>query len=640
MSASHSSAYRIVSALQDRTYIFDDDGFTAANPGAKVVSKIDGGDAADGLFTLELQKLVFDEETGLSTFKKTDVIDTSDMYRYYATPVQGNMGDSITFSFYVSSTKDISCYQFEMDQVVSIPANKTVSLTDIKAKGYRDGSTAAKLDSSSYVLGEEGNGGPWFTAEYIEEDDEWCRGTSLGTAAPSTPGLYCVIVKGNSANKYTGTNKIFFELTNNNIATPPTAVSGLTYNGSYQHGLTGGAGYTVVSGSTTSAVNAGSYSASVVPSSGYVWPDGTATAKTIPWTIAPAKIAIPTAVTGLKYTGSVQYGVTAASGVTLSGTCYATNVGTYYAYAALPNTSTTHNYQWSDYTTGTKTISWSIAKGSLPVSMTNSKDTVFTGTTYDVGYSYAGDGPITAASSNTAVATVAVSASKAVTVTPKAAGVAVITVSAAGTSNCNAASNTIVITVKKPEAAPSGSFINADGSFAGGSNGGVPGSASDAQQAAASYKVTTPSGSSTPTVTYLGGATSGRVTIASTVKDQNGVTYRVTAIAKGALKGTKITKASLGSYVKTIGSSAFSGCSKLTSLTIGKNVTSIGTSAIKGCTKLKAVTVKSSKLTKLGIRNLVKGTKVTTIKCSGLSKQVIDKYAKWAKYYNKKVTVK
>lgn len=497
------------------------------------------------------------------------------------------------------------------EKLASVPTGATLTYNGSNQQGVKDG-VGYTLDGDELTAKDVGE---YYVAATLKDGYAWSDGI-----ASKTRGVDWSIVPAK--------------------VTAPIAKSGLIYNGSYQYGVSSGSGYTLTG--TTYAANAGTYYpvAKLNDKKNYTWSDGTTADRTITWSIAPAKIAIPAAVMGLKYTGSVQYGVTAASGVTLSGTYSATNAGTYTAYASLPNTSTTHNYQWSDYTTGAKAISWSIAKGSLPVSMTSSKATIYTDSTYDVGYSYAGDGAITATSSNTAVATVAMSATKTVTVTPKAAGVAVITVSAAGTSNCLSASSTIVITVSKPAAAPSGSFINADGSFAGGSNGGVPGSASDAQQAAASYKVTTATGSSTATVTYLGGAKSGSATIPSTVKDQNGVTYRVTAVAKSAFKGTKITKVSLGSYVKTIGSSAFSGCSKLTSLTIGKSVSSIGTSAIKGCSKLKTVTLKSSKLSKTSIKNLVKGTKVTTIKCSGLSKQVIAKYLKWAKAYNKMVKVK
>lgn len=233
--------------------------------------------------------------------------------------------------------------------------------------------------------------------------------------------------------------------------------------------------------------------------------------------VLPVQTAVePSANTGLVYNGSYQYGLTGGSNYVIASTAgnsaYGVNAGSYSTVVAPAD-----GCMWADGTSYPKTIAWSIAKGNLPVSMASSSASAYTGSTYDVGYSYAGDG---------------------------------------------------------------------------------------------------------------------------TVKDENGVAYRVTAIAKSAFKGAKITKATLGSYVKNVGSYAFHDCSKLTGLTLGKSVASVGTGALKGCPKLKTVTVKSSKLTKASIKNLVKGTKVVTIKCSGVSKKAKALYAKWVKAYNKKASVK
>ena len=59
-----------------------------------------------------------------------------------------------------------------------------------------------------------------------------------------------------------------------------------------------------------------------------------------------------------------------------------------------------------------------------------------------------------------------------------------------------------------------------------------------------------------------------------------GVTYKVTSIAGNAFaNNTKLTKAAIGSNVKTIGKKAFYKCTKLKTVTIGKNVTTIGSNA-------------------------------------------------------------
>ena len=65
---------------------------------------------------------------------------------------------------------------------------------------------------------------------------------------------------------------------------------------------------------------------------------------------------VPTAATGLEYNGSVQTGVPAGEGYTITGNT-ATDAGTYTATATLAD-----GYVWDDGTTDPKTIEWSIAK--------------------------------------------------------------------------------------------------------------------------------------------------------------------------------------------------------------------------------------------------------------------------------------
>ena len=81
-----------------------------------------------------------------------------------------------------------------------------------------------------------------------------------------------------------------------------------------------------------------------------------------------AKVAAPTATTGLVYNGSEQTGVATGTGYTLSGTAAATAAGNYSATATLAADSV-----WSDATvvneaaTAAKTIDWAIARASVNV---------------------------------------------------------------------------------------------------------------------------------------------------------------------------------------------------------------------------------------------------------------------------------
>ncbi|MDD6526360.1 MAG: leucine-rich repeat domain-containing protein [Oscillospiraceae bacterium] len=56
----------------------------------------------------------------------------------------------------------------------------------------------------------------------------------------------------------------------------------------------------------------------------------------------------------------------------------------------------------------------------------------------------------------------------------------------------------------------------------------------------------------------------------------------------------KIKSVTIGNCVKSIGSSAFDGCTGLTGVTIPDSVTSIGSSAFNGCTGLTSVTIPDS----------------------------------------------
>ncbi|MBR3234758.1 MAG: cell wall-binding repeat-containing protein [Atopobiaceae bacterium] len=141
----------------------------------------------------------------------------------------------------------------------------------------------------------------------------------------------------------------------------PTAKTGLVYNGSNQAGVDEGEGYTFVG--TKSAVNANSYTAiAKLSNKTYtMWSDGTTTDKTINWSIAKKPIAIPTAVTGLVYNKQVQEGVKAGEGYSLDQNSKGVDAQSYSTVATLAST----NYKWSDNTTGTKSITWSIAKAKL-----------------------------------------------------------------------------------------------------------------------------------------------------------------------------------------------------------------------------------------------------------------------------------
>ena len=146
--------------------------------------------------------------------------------------------------------------------------------------------------------------------------------------------------------------------------------------------------------------------------------------------------AVPSQSGTLTYTGSAQspsWSNYNAEQLTLGGVTSGTNAGSYNA-----TFTPTANYRWSDGSTEAKSVAWSIGKaeGSLSISPT-SMTLDATNKTKTITVTRAGDGAITASSSNTAAATVSVSGNI-VTVTGKASGSAVITVKVAAGTNHNA----------------------------------------------------------------------------------------------------------------------------------------------------------------------------------------------------------
>lgn len=220
----------------------------------------------------------------------------------------------------------------------------------------------------------------------------------------------------------------------------PTQNGVLTYTGSAQSPAWNSYNPNAMTlGGVTTGTNAGSYTATFTPKEKYKWSDGTTTPKSVVWTIDRASMPIPTQSGSLTYTGSAQSPTWSnynSGKMTLGGTTSGTNAGSYNA-TFTPGA----NYKWNDGSTTTKTVAWTIGKaaGSLTLSKTSLTLSAAKLTDSFV-VTRAGDGAITATSSNTSIATVSVSGTT-VTVTAKAKGNATITVKVAAGTNYNAPAN-------------------------------------------------------------------------------------------------------------------------------------------------------------------------------------------------------
>ena len=609
----------IVELPENVTY-YDDEELTVNSPRLKatVKSGIDGKVLSADKYNCAIYATDNDgKKTGEAL---TGKINTSGDFILEITPKQGSqLTDSTYCLFYVANSKNIGEYDFRHNNTLVFANNQVATITALAPKGYRENTNTLAFDERNLVV--EG----WYTA-----DKDGCADEKLQNA-PSAVGNYVLIISpngktlnGSDADFNTNsTIDLKFSITRGKVAVPSVR-TGLTYTGSAQVGVPTGSNYTL--SGTATATNAGTYSCTATLAEGYSWSDGTTAPKTFTWSIAKAKTAVPTGISGLTYNGKVQTGVAKSTAYTLTGTTTATEPGEYTCYA-----TPTANYSWTDGTTATKTVKWTLGKADAAIVASPATVTVDAGSKATVTLKQAGTSAYTVASSDTKVATASVVGSS-VTISAVKSGTATVTVSTAATARYAASSASITVRVPKDEDAAGSAtttIVGADGTDTKVTN---------------KFKVTTPFDTSdsdvVPTVAFTGtSAKSGKVTVPSTVTLSDGITYKVTSIAPKAFKNKKITGVVIPKNVTKIGSEAFAGCKKLKTISFHSKVKSIGANALKG-TAAKTVTLKSSKLSKTSIKNLVKGSKLTTVKCSGLSKKTKAKYAKYAKAHKKNVKFK
>ena len=155
--------------------------------------------------------------------------------------------------------------------------------------------------------------------------------------------------------------------------------------------------------------------------------------------ITPINV-VPDTISSFTYDGTVktpEWHNYDSEQLSISGTTSATNAGIYTVYFT-PKAG----YSWADESVDSKSVTWSIVKanGSLSLSATSGKIIGKSNNTTTFTITKAGDGAISVQSSNTTIATVAISGTT-VTVTSKGYGTSTITVSVAEGTNHTAPSN-------------------------------------------------------------------------------------------------------------------------------------------------------------------------------------------------------
>lgn len=235
-----------------------------------------------------------------------------------------------------------------------------------------------------------------------------------------------------------------WEIKNNAISVVPSQSGTVTYDGTTQSPTWINYDSTKLDVTGNTGSNAGSYTATFTPKTGYSWSDGTTTGKNVTWIISRATINnYPSQSGTLTYNGSSQsptWQYYDSEKMTRSGTNSAADAGTYTA-----TFTPTSNYQWSGGATGTRNASWTIGKanGTLTLSKQSMSFTAVNATSTSMASNY--NGTLSVSTSNSSVATATVSGST-ITVTCKGSGSATITVKSAATTNYYEVSKSISVT--------------------------------------------------------------------------------------------------------------------------------------------------------------------------------------------------
>lgn len=190
---------------------------------------------------------------------------------------------------------------------------------------------------------------------------------------PDGVNANCVGYGGNKFMAMDNGNYLFAYMETNHLALP-TQKGTLTYNGSTQSPVWEEyqTDKMTISGQT-SGTNAGTYTATFTPKSGFSWIDGGTGAKDVTWKIDKAKSYIP-------YVDSIAYTYSGnpitpiinnfnSSIMSVSGQTSGTNVGVYTISISLTNS----NYEWIDGTTEIKNTSWEIAKANSTITLSENK---------------------------------------------------------------------------------------------------------------------------------------------------------------------------------------------------------------------------------------------------------------------------
>lgn len=302
---------------------------------------------------------------------------------------------------------------------------------------------------TSYLSGERFDpAGMVVTATYSNGAKLAATGYAVEPSGPLSDGMTSVTIRYTEGGRSVTTTQavtVIPKLVSIAVTTPPTktayrygeafSAAGMVVTATYTDGNSAAVtGYTTSPASFTSL---GDQSVTVKYTE-----NGVSAAVTTPVTVSRAVLStVPSQSGSLTYTGSSlspNWNNYNSAQLTLGGTTSATNAGTYTA-----TFTPTSNCEWSDGTTAAKSVSWTIGKAAGSLSISPTSLTLNTSNpTGKITVTRAGNGTITAESSNTGIVTVSVSGNE-VTVNNvnQTSGSATVTIKVSAGTNHTAPGN-------------------------------------------------------------------------------------------------------------------------------------------------------------------------------------------------------
>ena len=167
------------------------------------------------------------------------------------------------------------------------------------------------------------------------------NGTTITIAANTPADTYTYVIVATDNNSKV-TKEATYTIKIERAKTANAGASDKTYNGANQTGVTG---TSVTWTGTTSAIDAGTYTANATPDANHAWSDGTTNAKAITWKMNPKSIAVTWGTTTtFNYNGNAQAPTASATSGVTGETINVTrttgrNAGTYTSTASISSVS-------------------------------------------------------------------------------------------------------------------------------------------------------------------------------------------------------------------------------------------------------------------------------------------------------------